>query len=125
PRDLRGEALLWSPAAGRPLLAWSAAAFAAAPAVARSLLLVSPARLAEATALIAAAGWRRHMQPLAAEATAVTEAQTTLVAILAALGTSACELVLHDMARPPVPPELIAAVPGAARAAGVAGATSP
>ena len=51
--------LLWSPIAGRPLLAWSVAACAQTPSIAETLLLVPDAWLADAEPLATSEGWAR------------------------------------------------------------------
>jgi 2-C-methyl-D-erythritol 4-phosphate cytidylyltransferase len=119
PADPAQDTLLWSPAGGRPLLAWSAAVFEATPGVTDSLVLVPAARLAETDALIAASGWRR-VRPLVVAAEA-----EPLAAALAALSEGVRYVVLHDAARPLVTPELVADVLAAAHATGMAVAITP
>ncbi|HEU5439844.1 MAG TPA: 2-C-methyl-D-erythritol 4-phosphate cytidylyltransferase [Ktedonobacterales bacterium] len=114
-----GDGLIWAPVAGRPVLAWSAAAFEAAPPVAESLLLVAPGRLAAAAALSSLAGWRR-VRVLAVEAPA-----DALGTALDALDTRTEFLVIHEAARPLVTPQLIADVLAAAQAEGMAVAVEP
>lgn len=116
------DALLWAPAAGGPLLAWSAAAFEAAPNVVESLLLVAPERLAEAVALIGRTGWRR-VRPLVVDPAA--DPLRVALAALDALDTRMGYLIIHDMARPLVTPELIADMLAAAQAGGIAVAVEP
>jgi 2-C-methyl-D-erythritol 4-phosphate cytidylyltransferase len=116
-----GDGQLWAPAAGRPLLAWSAAAFEAAPPVSESLLLVAPERMDEAAALIARAGWQ-WVRALAVEAAADPP---PLRFALNALDARTAYLIIHEAARPLVTPELIADVLAAAQAGGMAVAVEP
>src|SRR5262245_59600776 len=54
-----GEWPFWEPLAGRPLLAWSVAAFERAPSVTTVALDVAAGRVGAARALVAAEGWRK------------------------------------------------------------------
>jgi 2-C-methyl-D-erythritol 4-phosphate cytidylyltransferase len=104
------------PAAGRPLLAWSIDAFAAARGVGAIVIAAPPGHEAEVRELVLAAAEDR----LAIEVVSGGETRTASVA--AALGQVEAELVaVHDAARPLLEPALIesmlarlAAEPGAA-----------
>lgn len=101
---------------GRPVLAWTLAALAAAPIVRRIIVVSNAARLAE----VAAAPW------LPSQVTAVVEGgsrrQDSVAAGIAALGKgSPTDVVLvHDGARPLVSADLVARVAAAAAEHGAA-----
>ncbi|HSW42959.1 MAG TPA: 2-C-methyl-D-erythritol 4-phosphate cytidylyltransferase [Patescibacteria group bacterium] len=101
---------------GRPVLAWTLAALAAAPVVRRIIVVSNAARLAE----VAAAPW------LPSRVTAVVEGgprrQDSVAAGIAALGEgSPADVVLvHDGARPLVSADLVARVAAAAAEHGAA-----
>lgn len=96
--------LLWTPVAGRPLLAWSVAACEQTPAIAESVLLVPADRLADAQALAASEQWARvRVLPGGARARDSVEAG------LRALDPALPWVVIHEAARPLVSPTMLAA----------------
>jgi len=113
--------LLWAPLLDRPLLAWTVAAFEAAPCIQAIALPIAVERLAQAQALGTAAGWRKT-RVLTAERHAALRAG--LQALLA-LDPTLRLVAVHEGARPLVTPELIAAGIHAAQRAGVAVAAEP
>lgn len=106
--------LLWTPIAGRPLLAWSVAASEQTPEVAETLLFVPTDRLADAQALAASEGWRRVRVLPARE-----RVRETVATGLRALDPAQPWVVIHEAARPLVTPRMIAATLDLARHAGV------
>ena len=104
------------PVGGRPLLAWTLAAVAAAPIVRRIVVVTAAARVAE----ISAAPW------LPSRVVAVVEGgarrQDSVAAGIAALGVGSPDdvVLVHDGARPLVSPELVARVAAAAAEHGAA-----
>ncbi|HET8905329.1 MAG TPA: 2-C-methyl-D-erythritol 4-phosphate cytidylyltransferase [Ktedonobacterales bacterium] len=107
-------ALLWTPIAGRPLLAWSVAACARTAAIAEIVLLVSGDRLADAQALVATEGWTRG-RVLAGGA----RVRDCVEAGLRALDASLKWVVIHEAARPLITAETVAAMLDLAQAADV------
>ena len=107
-------ALLWTPIAGHPLLAWSVAAYARTAAIAEIVLLVSGDRLADAQALVAAEGWTR-VRVLAGGA----RVRDCVEAGLRALDASLKWVVIHEAARPLITAETVAAMLDLAQAADV------
>jgi 2-C-methyl-D-erythritol 4-phosphate cytidylyltransferase/2-C-methyl-D-erythritol 2,4-cyclodiphosphate synthase len=101
---------------GRPVLAWTLAALAAAPIVRRIVVVTAAARVAE----ISAAPW------LPPRVVAVVEGgarrQDSVAAGVAALGEGSPDdvVLVHDGARPLVSPELVARVAAAAAEHGAA-----
>ena len=96
--------LLWTPVAGRPLLAWSVAACEQTPAIAESVLLVPADRLADAQALAASERWARvRVLPGGARVRDSVEAG------LRALDPVLAWVVIHEAARPLVSPTMLAA----------------
>lgn len=106
--------LLWTPIAGRPLLAWSVAASEQTPEIAETLLFVPTDRLADAQALAASEGWRRVRVLPARE-----RVRETVATGLRALDPAQPWVVIHEAARPLVTPRMIAATLDLARQAGV------
>ncbi|HEU4782002.1 MAG TPA: 2-C-methyl-D-erythritol 4-phosphate cytidylyltransferase [Ktedonobacterales bacterium] len=96
--------LLWESVAGRPLLAWSAAACEATPEIAETLLLVPEDRLADAQSLVESQGWAPvRILPAAQRLCDDVEAG------LRALDPSLAWVVIHEAARPLATPALFAA----------------
>ena len=96
--------LLWSPVAGRPLLAWSVAACAATPEIAETLLIVPEDWLAEAQSLVEVQQWARvRVLP---EGRRLRE---SVEVGLRALDPALAWVVIHEAARPLVTPALFAA----------------
>jgi 2-C-methyl-D-erythritol 4-phosphate cytidylyltransferase len=95
---------LWTPVAGRPLLAWSVAACEQTPGIVETLLVVPENRLADAQALVASEGWVR-VHAL----TGGPRVRDAVEAGLCALDPSLAWVVIHDAARPLALPTLIAA----------------
>lgn len=96
--------LLWSPVAGRPLLAWSVAACEATPEIAETLLIVPEGRLAEAQSLVESQGWA-HVRVLPGG----QRLRESVEAGLRALDSSLAWMVIHEAARPLATPALFAA----------------
>ena len=97
---------------GRPLLAWSLDAIAAAASVRRVIVVTAPERVAE----LAAASWVR-----AHDATVAAGGARRQESVAAGVALAAAEVVLvHDGARPLVSPQLVDAVADAARDHGAA-----
>ncbi|HET9849394.1 MAG TPA: 2-C-methyl-D-erythritol 4-phosphate cytidylyltransferase [Candidatus Dormibacteraeota bacterium] len=97
---------------GRPLVAWTVAAVAAAAAVRRIVLVVRPGQ----EAAMAREPWVREVDALV-----VTGGERRQESVAA--GVDACEaeiVIIHDGARPLATPALVDAVANAARASGVA-----
>lgn len=96
--------LLWTLAAGRPLLAWSVAACEQTPAIAETLVLVPTRRLEDMRALAVSEGWTRvHVIP------GGTHLRESIEAGLRALDPALSWVVIHETARPLVTPALLAA----------------
>lgn len=103
------------PVAGRPLLAWTLDALAAAPGVHRIVVATSAERVRE----VAAAPWLP--ESVVAVVAGGVRRQESVAAAFAALDGSDDRVVLvHDGARPLVPAELVAAVIAAAARHGAA-----
>jgi 2-C-methyl-D-erythritol 4-phosphate cytidylyltransferase len=123
------ESLAWAPLLGRPLLAWTVAAFEAAPAIRTIVLAVAAERAADARALARTEGWRKtHVSPVvSAQRTPVQSRLHALetLDVLEALDPHLGVVVVHEGARPLITPELIAAAIRAAQQAGVAVAAEP
>ena len=99
-------ALLWTPVAGRPLLAWSLAACAQTPTIAETLLLVSADQVDDARALAASEneGWARVRVILGG-----TRVRDSVEAGLRALDPAIAWVVIHEAARPLASSALLAA----------------
>jgi 2-C-methyl-D-erythritol 4-phosphate cytidylyltransferase len=96
--------LLWSPVAGRPLLAWSVAACEATPEIAETLLIVPKDRLTEAQSLVESQGWARvHVLP------AAQRLRESVEAGMRAIDPALAWVVIHEGARPLATPALFAA----------------
>ena len=96
--------LLWSPLAGRPLLAWSVSACEATPEIAETLLIVPEGRLSEAQSLVESQGWA-HVRVLP-EGQRLRE---SVEAGLRALAEPLAWVVTHEAARPLASPALLRA----------------
>ena len=116
---------MWLEVAGRPLIAWTIDAIAAAPEVERIALVVAPDRAAAprpswlpATVVAIVAGGARRQDSVAAGIAALED----LTSPPGLDGSTARERVVlvHDGARPLVSPALVAAVARAAAAGGAA-----
>ena len=105
--------LLWSPIAGRPLLAWSVAACAETPAIAETLLLVPPERLDDARALREAERWARVR--IVAGSSRLRE---SVAAGLRELDPACAWVVIHEAARPLATSAMLTAALDLARATG-------
>jgi 2-C-methyl-D-erythritol 4-phosphate cytidylyltransferase len=118
--DSDGE-LIWREVAGKPLLAWSVAAFEASPSIARILLVVPEAQVGRATEL--------HRQAPQEKISAVLpDGARRRDGVEAALRTlpDDCRLVaMHDALRPLVTTALIEAGVALARETTVAVSTEP
>ncbi len=101
---------LWTPVAGRPLLAWSVAACEATPEIAETLLIVPEARLADAQSLAETEGWARVRVLPSGE-----RLRDDVEAGLRALDPELAWVVIHEAARPLATPALFAAALDAAR----------
>jgi 2-C-methyl-D-erythritol 4-phosphate cytidylyltransferase len=97
--------LLWAPLAGRPLLAWSAAACAQTPTITVSVLLVPEDRLAAAQSLAASEGWARLQ--IVAGGLSLRESLAAGLDALDALDPSLAWVVIHEAARPLATPALL------------------
>lgn len=116
-----GDELLWSPVAGKPLLAWTVAAVEDAPSIGEIALVVARERLDEARLLWLAEDWRR-VTVIAAGGASRLES----VAIGVGAVSDACpRIIIHDGARPLVTAEAIMAGLAAARRFGAASACQP
>ncbi len=135
PPDRTDDALLWSPIAGRPLVAWPLAALRAAPAIGPLALLVPQARLGAAAKLIAAEGYadtRAHALPAGVPLAAAIDltSRAPLPAGEEEARSAGDEvqppvIVLHDAARPLVTAAHIQAIVAAAAETGVAVGAEP
>jgi 2-C-methyl-D-erythritol 4-phosphate cytidylyltransferase len=109
---MNGFDKVWSPILGRPLVAWTVAAVAAASSVRKVVLVVRPGQEAAAQA----EPWVQ-----AAGALVVSGGERRQESVAA--GADACDgevLVIHDGARPLATPGLVDAVANAAQKSGVA-----
>lgn len=106
---------LWAPLAGRPLIAWTLAAFEACSAIDRIVLVVAADAVGPAEALVSDQGFSKV-------AHVITGGTTRQASVRTGIDTLAgCDLVaVHDGARPLVTPELIATTVAAARETGAA-----
>lgn len=138
------DALLWSPVAGKPLLAWPLAALRAVPEIGSIALVVPAPRLDNAARLIASEGLadvRARALPLDASITATLDlvrahlaprrSGARHVAPLHPKGEGSAPaavpgvIVLHDAARPLVTTEQIQPLVAAAVDAGIAVSAEP
>lgn len=88
---------------GRPLLEHSLRTFHDHPRVDRIVLVMAASHLAEARALVAAGGYDKVSDVVPGG----TSRGDSTVAALAALGEEDCDLLVHDAARPLVPPTVV------------------
>jgi len=108
--------LIWREVAGKPLLAWSVAAFEASPSIARILLIVQETQVGRARELYPLASEERIITILPGGARRRDGVELTLQTL-----SEECRLVaIHDAMRPLVTPTLIGAGVALARAAGAA-----
>jgi 2-C-methyl-D-erythritol 4-phosphate cytidylyltransferase/2-C-methyl-D-erythritol 2,4-cyclodiphosphate synthase len=111
-RRMRGVDKLMAPLAGRPLLAWTLDALAAARSVGRLIVVAAPDRLPA----LAAEPWIRDR-----DAQVVPGGERRQDSVAAGLGVASAEVVLvHDGARPLVSAELVDRVALAAAEHGAA-----
>ena len=105
---MAGKDKLTTDVGGRPLLAWSLAALAASPQVARIVVVTSPERLAD----VAAADWlpRSVIAVVAGGDRRQESVHAGFVALDGADADEAGVILVHDAARPLVAADLIAAV---------------
>lgn len=116
-RRMGGRDKLWSLVAGRPLLAWTLAAVAAAPGAERIVVVTAAGRVAE----LASAGWLpRSVVAVVAGGDRRQESVAAGVRALPAGGTEDGVILVHDGARPLATPGLVARVAAAAAAGGAA-----
>ncbi len=118
-RRMAGADKLLAPVGGRPLLAWTLAAVAASPAVERIVLVTSPGRVDEITA----AGWLPGRVDAVVGGGATRQVSVAAgVRRLEALdpGHPDRPVLVHDGARPLVPPGLVTAVAAATATHGAA-----
>jgi 2-C-methyl-D-erythritol 4-phosphate cytidylyltransferase len=113
--------LVWREVAGKPLIAWSVAAFAAAPSVARVTLVVPEAQVSRAETLREQASWEKVSALLPSGVTR----RASVEAALRALPDDCALVAIHDATRPLVTPALIEAGVALARETGVAIPTEP
>ena len=113
PATAEAEALLWRPLRGRPLAAWALGALLAAPGVTAVVLLVRPARAAEAEALAVPF-------PLARVLRSEPDWRASVAAGLAALPDACAWVIAHDAARPLITPAALATGLSAAGQGGAA-----
>lgn len=111
---------LTAPLKGRPLIVWSLEAFELCPDVNSAVLVCSPSRIPEFTALVAQFPKIRLTVPGGAE-----RADSVRNGLLAMEPLSPDLVAVHDAARPLVTPTLISAVIAAAREWGAAVAAEP
>jgi 2-C-methyl-D-erythritol 4-phosphate cytidylyltransferase len=105
---------------GRPVLAWTVAAFEAAPEVDAIAIVVNPRTAADVAALGRAAGWRKVVATPPGGARRQDSCVNGLAALVAAGGEPPELVLVHDGARPLVSPALIARGVAAARTHGAA-----
>ena len=111
-RRMNGTDKLTAIVAGRPLLAWTLEAVAAAATVRRIVVVAAPERIAE----LSAAPWIRQVR-----ATVVAGGARRQESVAAGVAAADAEVVLvHDGARPLVSPSLVDRVALAARVSGAA-----
>jgi 2-C-methyl-D-erythritol 4-phosphate cytidylyltransferase len=113
--------LIWREVAGQPLIAWSVAAFAAAPSVAHITLVVPEAQAGHAEALREQVSWEKVSALLPGD----VRRRACVEAALRALPDDCALVAIHDATRPLVTPALIEAGVALARATGVAIPTEP
>jgi 2-C-methyl-D-erythritol 4-phosphate cytidylyltransferase len=110
PGNADAGSLLWSSVAGQPVLAWSIAAYATTTQIRALALVVLPARLAQARALIAALPWGN----ISVVAAPTGRERDAILSGLAALpaddidGPDDALIVIHSCNYPLVTPEVIA-----------------
>jgi 2-C-methyl-D-erythritol 4-phosphate cytidylyltransferase len=108
--------LIWREVAGRPLLAWSVAAFEASSSVARILLVIPDAQISRAKTLRERSGWEK----LTAILPDGPRRRDSVEMALRAQPDGCALVATHDAARPLVSPGLIAAGVSLAHETGVA-----
>ncbi|MBP1705987.1 MAG: 2-C-methyl-D-erythritol 2,4-cyclodiphosphate synthase, partial [Chloroflexi bacterium] len=115
-RRMEGRDKVWAPLAGRPLLAWTLDAIAAAPGVARVAVVAAADRLPT----LARAAWLPDA--VVAVVAGGPRRQESVAAGVGALSPGAGDdvILVHDGARPLVSPGLVARVAAAAAATGAA-----
>ena len=118
---MEGDTLLWSPVAGKTLLAWTVAAFEDVASIGEIALVVARERLDEARLLWLAEDWRRVTVIAAGGASRLISASIGVGAISDAWRW----VVIHEGARPLVTTATIARGLAAARRFGAASACQP
>jgi 2-C-methyl-D-erythritol 4-phosphate cytidylyltransferase len=95
--------LIWREVAGKPLLAWSVAAFESAPSIARILLVVPEAQVGRATEFYSQASQEKIIAVLPSGA----RRRDGVEAALGALSDECAFVAIHDATRPLVTSTLI------------------
>jgi 2-C-methyl-D-erythritol 4-phosphate cytidylyltransferase len=108
--------LIWREVAGRPLLAWSIAAIATSPSIARILLVVTGAQVSRAQAFQA----HEHWEKVVAILPGGSRRRAGIAAALRALPDECSLVAIHDALRPLVTTALIEVGVALARETGVA-----
>jgi 2-C-methyl-D-erythritol 4-phosphate cytidylyltransferase/2-C-methyl-D-erythritol 2,4-cyclodiphosphate synthase len=114
-RRMDGRDKLAAPMGGRPLLAWTIDALAAAPQVDRIVVVTTPDRIP----WLAAADWL-HPAVVAVVAGGPRRQESVFAGVAALDAADERVVLVHDGARPVVRPALVAAVAAAATAYGAA-----
>lgn len=118
---LANDDLLWSPVAGKPVLAWTMDAVERTDEIGEVALVVPRARLDDARALWLSEDWRRVAVIAVGDA---TRRESVFIGLRTLSGAHRY-VVIHDGGRPLVTPEMIALGVGAARRHGAASACEP
>lgn len=105
--------MIWRDVVGKPLLAWSVAAFATEPSIGRILLVVPEAQIGRAAALY---GQTSHVAVLSGG----PRRRESVEVALRALPDDCALVAIHDATRPLVTPALIEAGVAIAQESGVA-----
>jgi 2-C-methyl-D-erythritol 4-phosphate cytidylyltransferase len=108
--------LMWREVAGKPMIVWSVAAFAAAPSVARILLVVPTAQMASAQALLE----RESSGNVGAILPGDARRRESVAAALGAMPDTCQIVAISDATWPLLTPALIEAGAALARVTGVA-----
>ena len=113
--------MIWRDVVGRPLLAWSVAAFESAPSIARILLAVPEAQVSRTQVFQA----HEHWEKVSAVLPGGARRRDIVEAALDALPDECAFVAIHDASRPLITPTLIEAGVALARETGVAVPTEP
>jgi len=114
-RRMDGHDKLSAPIGGRPLLAWTIDALAAAPEVERIVVVTTQERIPE----LAGAGWL-HRAVVAVVAGGRRRQESVFAGVAALEAADERVILVHDGARPAVRPALVSAVAAAATVHGAA-----